>query len=242
MVYEYHRSDGDAGRDHRKKIKSEETKNEKDVKKDMAGGIGAVRGAGLRDRREPQGQRGRLVRYILGEKKQKGREIMGAFVDLTGQRFGRLTVIERSNNKGRRVAWLCYCDCGNKVIALSERLIAGRNKSCGCLHKELLSKGVLKHGKRKTRLYGVYSGIKERCYNPRHNRYYRYGGRGITMCDEWRDNFQAFYDWAMANGYDENAPFGECTIDRIDVNGNYCPENCRWVDMKTQNCNKEGNG
>ena len=80
--------------------------------------------------------------------------------------------------------------------------------------------------------------MKERCYSPKHNRFKDYGGRGIKICEEWRNNYAAFREWAMANGYDPEAPRGACTIDRIDINGNYCPENCRWVDNKTQCDNK----
>ena len=92
-----------------------------------------------------------------------------------------------------------------------------------------------------TRLYRVWASMKDRCYNPNKKEYHNYGGRGITICDEWRDDFQEFHDWAFTNGYDENAPRGACTLDRIDVNGNYCTENCRWVDMKTQNNNRRNN-
>ena len=95
--------------------------------------------------------------------------------------------------------------------------------------------------KKKSRLYCVWIDMKKRCYNPIAHNYHRYGGRGITICDEWRNDFQSFYDWAMANGYDENAPRGQCTIDRIDNDKGYNPDNCRWVDTATQNKNKSNN-
>lgn len=177
---------------------------------------------------------------------------MAKALDLTGQRFGRLTVIERAeNNKRGNTMWLCKCDCGNTTIVQGTLLKSHASQSCGCLHQEILRQGRessyraerarasrTTHGKSNFRLYAVWSSMIQRCYNPKSGRYKHYGARGITVCDEWRNDFSAFYNWAMANGYDENAPYGQCTLDRIDVNGNYRPENCRWVDMKTQRQNQ----
>lgn len=164
---------------------------------------------------------------------------MSAVKDMTGQRFGRLAVIKRGGSTpDGQATWLCLCDCGTKCFFSGARLRSGNVKSCGCLRKDSTREQFLKHGKRKTKLYGVWAGINKRCYNPRCKDYDRYGGRGITVCDEWRDNFQSFYDWAMANGYDENAPRMQCTIDRIDNDKGYCPDNCRWADQKIQQNNK----
>lgn len=164
---------------------------------------------------------------------------MSAVKDLTGQRFGRLTVIRRegSDKRGNAV-WLCRCDCGNETVVDGWSLRCGNTKSCICLKYEVVKEQFTVHGQSLSRLHGVWKGMKERCSNPKHNRYHRYGGRGITVCDEWRNSFQAFYDWAIVNGYDENAPRGQCTIDRIDNDKGYNPDNCRWVDAKTQRHNQ----
>lgn len=159
-------------------------------------------------------------------------------LDLTGQRFGRLFVVKREGCLGKNAAWLCNCDCGNSVLVRGYHLRNRYTSSCGCLHDECLDRGRVVHGKSHTRLFYVWCTMKQRCYDPKHEHYGRYGGRGITVCDEWLHDFQAFYNWAMANGYDENAPQGQCTIDRIDNDRGYSPDNCRWVDMKAQNKNR----
>lgn len=168
---------------------------------------------------------------------------------LIGKRFGRLVVLDKVSQKGR-ATWLCACDCGEETVVSRTSLFSGKTKSCGCLEREnrqaVWSKShngrALKCGHRSRRynerLYNVWNGIKSRCTNPNVKCYSAYGGRGITVCDEWRNDFTVFQKWAIENGYDENAPFGECTIDRIDVNGNYEPANCRWVSMEVQRLNK----
>ena len=167
---------------------------------------------------------------------------MPALKDLTGKRFGRLLVIRRQGtSKHKKPLWLCVCDCGNYCIKESSLLLKGKTTSCGCYHKETV-KGLFEtHCMSKTRLHKLWLHVKERCFNKNSKAYKYYGGRGITVCDEWRDDFQAFYDWAMKNGYDETAPRGQCTIDRIDVDGNYKPDNCRFVSEKTQANNKTNN-
>ena len=155
--------------------------------------------------------------------------------DLSGQKFGRLTVTSRAENANDGHAqWNCICDCGNKTIVIGSMLKSGATKSCGCLVKET----VTKHGLHGDRLYEVWSGMKSRCNNPKYRDYKWYGGKGIKLCREWNDSFKAFHDWAYANGYYPTAPRGKCTIDRIDPDGDYEPSNCRFADMHTQRVNQ----
>lgn len=161
--------------------------------------------------------------------------------DVAGQRFGRLVAIEPVGKTSvGNIIWRCKCDCGNEKNVSTKDLGRG-TWSCGCLARELHSDRATTHGKSKSRLYSVHKSMIQRCYNPNAHEYENYGGRGITVCDEWHD-FERFYEWAVQNGYDENSKKqSECTIDRIDHNGNYEPSNCRFVSMKTQQRNKRSN-
>lgn len=152
--------------------------------------------------------------------------------DLTGKRYGKLVVLDRAANIGRQVAWRCQCDCGNEKTTTGWNLKSGQCLSCGCIVKETSRMNPVKHGQSYTRLYHIWIGMKQRCYYAKHRHYDRYGGRGITVCAEWVDDFDAFYDWSMEHGYTDNL-----TIDRIDVDGSYSPSNCRWITLADQNGN-----
>lgn len=153
-------------------------------------------------------------------------------IDLKGQRFGRLVVIEEAERTGRKTYWLCKCDCGSFVKVPTASLNNGHTKSCGCLQRSK----VTIHGKKNTKLYKVWNSMKGRCFNTNHRAYKNYGGRGITVCDEWKDDFLCFYNWSMANGYQEGL-----SIDRENNDGNYEPSNCRWTTSKVQRNNSRQN-
>lgn len=150
--------------------------------------------------------------------------------EMVGKRFGKLRVIKYDHtDKYYQRHWLCECECGNLTLAYECSLLSGSKKSCGCLIDET------RHGMCGTRLHNIWTLMLQRCQNQNSSGYERYGGSGIKVCDEWH-NFKVFRDWAFANGYSD-----DLSIDRINYCGDYCPENCRWVDALTQGNNRRDN-
>ena len=146
--------------------------------------------------------------------------------NLAGKKFGKLTVISYNGKDNKRHSFYkCVCECGRVRIVRADKLKSGSTVSCG--------KHIKTHGKRYTRIYDIWCGMKQRCYNSNSDKYRFYGAKGVIICDEWKNNFQTFYEWAMKNGYKDNL-----TIDRIDPYGNYEPSNCRWATLQEQQLNK----
>jgi hypothetical protein len=149
--------------------------------------------------------------------------------DITGQKFGRLTALCRiGKTKGRISIWECQCECGQKHNAIISQLRNGTVKSCGCLQR-------VDHPVAKERLFNIWQGMRQRCNNPNANFYEYYGAKGVKICQEWNE-YKAFKQWAVENGYDEGL-----SIDRIDVDGGYNPNNCRWISLREQQSNKSNN-
>ena len=158
---------------------------------------------------------------------------MGQYKDWTGERFGRAVVLERAENSAcGRTRQRCKCDCGKIFVTDTQNLVKKHCQSCGCLKKELLGNAHRTHGLSKEAIYAVWCDMRHRCENPNHHEYKNYGGRGISVCEEWH-KFEVFYAWAISSGYAKGL-----SIERKDVNGNYCPENCTWITMKEQGRNR----
>lgn len=162
------------------------------------------------------------------------------FKDLVGKRFGRLVVIKQAPHRNGRAYWHCKCDCGNEVDVCGSSLTTGNTKSCGCYNLEVASKKFITHGMRYTRFYHIWCGMKARCHNQNSHKYRIYGARGIIVCDRWKDYFENFRDDMYESYLAHVEEFGEkdTSIDRIDVNGNYEPSNCRWATWKEQRVNQ----
>lgn len=162
------------------------------------------------------------MRFIIGTKKYEG---------LEGQTFNRLTALNRVEEKSKYITYYWICECGNTLKAPAIRVVSGNTKSCGCITNERIGALNRTHGESKTALYKVWKTMRARCYNTNDDSYHNYGGRGIGVCDEWRSNFVPFRDWAKANGYASGL-----TIERVNNNKGYSPENCVWTTRLVQ-CN-----
>ena len=177
-------------------------------------------------------------------------------IDISGMRFGRLVAIDLHHSRRNKRHWTCVCDCGKETIVRQDQLTTGKTMSCGCYMKEIRLTNLKKQQVKKTklqeinrvdghninwnplkhkypRLYRIWQSMKSRCYYAKNKCYQHYGGRGISICEEWKWSFNSFAQWALSNGYND-----KLSIDRINVNGNYEPQNCRWATNQEQQNNK----
>jgi len=162
---------------------------------------------------------------------------MGSIIDLSGQRFDKLLVVKFEGRVNKHSMFLCVCDCGTKTVVTSNNLRRKHTTSCGCQSsKKTIGQRTSTHGLRNHPLYESWLGMRNRCYWPKHNRYKHYGGKGITVCDEWKDSFASFYEWSISNGWKKGLQ-----IDRKDNNKNYSPDNCTFSTIKQQSRNRTSN-
>lgn len=188
---------------------------------------------------------GNLIEKFAEEFRQKPRLSCGCWKkeilselkssDLTGKRFGRLVALKRIKSEPDKTKWLCRCDCGKEIIVFTKNLTRNHTKSCGCYNVERAIETNTTHDMCGTRLYKIWQDMKRRCSSPSEKSFKDYGGRGITVCQEWEE-FEPFMKWALTVGYKD-----DLTIDRINVNGNYEPDNCKWSTLKEQARNKRNN-